>query len=112
MTLTLDTRLQTNPDVIVTELTDGEGKPQAVLLNVTTHKYFSLNASGICIWKAFEQREPLSAAVADLTARFAVSPERAEASVLRLAGELSEAELVTPVQGPAEGREVHVVSQS
>jgi hypothetical protein len=100
MTLTLNTRLQTNPDVIVTEVTDSEGRPEAVLLNVATHKYFSLNASGVCIWKALERREPLAAAVADLTARFEVSPEQAEASVLRLAGELSATELVKPVHEP------------
>jgi len=95
MPLTLDTKIQTKADVIVTELTDREGKPEAVLLNLATHKYFSLNASGIRIWKVLEQGQPLSAAVADLTASFEVSPERAEASVLRLADELLAADLVT-----------------
>ena len=95
MHLNLETRLQPNVDVIVTELTDREGKPEAVLLNVPTHKYFSLNATGIRIWKQLELRQPLSAAVADITEAFDVSRERAEASVLRLADELRAAELVT-----------------
>lgn len=99
MTLTLDARLQTNPDVIITELTDREERPEAVLLNVATHQYFSLNASGICIWNALERRQPLSTAVADLTERFEVSRERAETSVLRLADELAAAKLVTRVEG-------------
>lgn len=101
MPLTLDTQLQTAPDVVVTELTDREGKPEAVLLNVSTQKYFSLNATGIRIWKVLEQRLPLSAAVSDLTAVYDLSRERAEASVLSLADALSAAELVTPVEAPA-----------
>jgi hypothetical protein len=95
MPLTLDTKLQAKPDVIVTELADREGKPEAVLLNIATHKYFSLNASGIRIWKVLAQGQPLSAAVTDLTASFEVPRERAEASVLRLADELLAADLVT-----------------
>jgi hypothetical protein len=89
-----DSRFTTNPDVIVTELKDAEGKPEAVLLNVATQKYFSLNASGIRIWKVLEQQQPLSAAAADLVASFDISDEQAAASVMRLAAELAEAQLI------------------
>jgi hypothetical protein len=101
MHLTLETRLQPNPDVIVTELTDRDGKPEAVLLNVPTHKYFSLNATGIRIWKVLQRGQPLTAAVVDLTEAFDVSREQAEASVLRLANELTAAELVTSGESKA-----------
>ncbi len=102
MPLTLDTPLQLNPDVIATELTDRHGAPEAVLLNIATQQYFSLNATGTCIWKALERRQLLSAAVAELTAAFDVSPERAEASVLRLAETLVEAGLITEVSAPVQ----------
>ena len=75
MSLSLDSRVKPNPDVIVTELTDRDGKPEAVLLNIATQKYFSLNLSGIRIWKALEQQLPLSAAAADLVERL-MSPKR------------------------------------
>jgi hypothetical protein len=95
MHLTLDTSLQTHPDVIVTELSGSDGKPEAVLLNLATHKYFSLNATGIDIWKVLEQGLPLSAAVAQLTERYDVTAAYAEQSVMELAAALAEAELVS-----------------
>lgn len=98
MPLTLDERLQTNPNVIFTELTDCNASPEAVLLNIATQKYFSLNATGIRIWKVLEQRLPLSSAVTELTETFDVTRERAEASVLSLAEDLSEADLIGPVE--------------
>ena len=100
MSLSLDTTFKTNPDVIVTELTDSDGKPEAVLLNIATHKYFSLNISGIHIWKVLEQQQPLSAAASDLVASFAVTEEHAAGSVLRLATELFDAELITIADEP------------
>ena len=102
MSLTLATRLQTGPDVIVTELTDSDGSPQAVLLNLATHKYFSLNETGIHIWKALEQGSSLSCAMTVLTDRYEVSPERAAESVLRLAAELAAAGLAIPLEETAQ----------
>lgn len=101
MTLNLDTRLQANPDVIVTELTDADGAPQAVLLDLSSHQYFSLNATGIDIWKALAQGSPLTSAMTDLTVRYEVSPEQATAAVLRLAAELAAANLAIPLPAAA-----------
>jgi hypothetical protein len=95
MHLTIDTRLQTHPDVIITELSGSDGKPEAVLLNLATHKYFSLNATGIDIWKVLEQGRPLSAAVAQLTEHYEVTAAQAQRSVMDLAAALAEAELVS-----------------
>jgi hypothetical protein len=101
MPLTLDAQLQPSPDAIARELPGADGSPEGVILNIATHQYFSLNASGLRIWKIIEHREPLSAAVQDLMSGFDVEPERAEAAVLRLADELSAAELVKPVDDAA-----------
>jgi len=95
MNLTLESRLQTNPDVIVTEVSGSDGKPEAVLLNLATHKYFSLNATGIDIWKVLEQGLPLSAAVTELAERYDISAAHAEASVVALASALADAALVS-----------------
>jgi hypothetical protein len=98
---TLDSRFKPNPDVIVTELTDRDGKPEAVLLNIATQKYFSLHLSGIRIWKALEQQLPLSAAAADLVECFDVTEAHAADSVLRLANELADAKLIAIDGEPA-----------
>lgn len=94
MTPNLESRFKTNPDVIVTELADRDGKPEAVLLNMGTHKYFSLNDTGIQIWKVLEQGLPLAAAVTALAERYDISTEHAQGSVLDLANALSDAGLV------------------
>ena len=91
-----DLSFRTHPEVLVTELTDRDGLPEAVLLHLGTQKYFSLNDSGLRIWNTLERGQPLSAAVADLTAAFAVSPDQAEASARRLVEELSAAGLIAP----------------
>jgi len=43
---------QTNPDVIMTEMEDGE----SVLLDVRTRKYYSLNDTGSLIWSLVVKR--------------------------------------------------------
>lgn len=101
MHLTLDTRLRPSPDAIATEVPGADGSPESVILNIATHQYFNLNASGLRIWKTIERQEPLSAAAQDLLTGFDVEREQAEAAVLRLAEELSAAELVTPADDPA-----------
>ena len=96
MSLTLATSFHANPEVLLTELTDRAGQPEAVLLHLATQKYFSLNATGLCIWKTLEQPQSLAAAARALTTAFDVSQAQAEASVLRLAEELAAAELIVP----------------
>lgn len=98
MALTLNTCLQPSRDTIATEIPGAHGQPEAVLLNIATHQYFNLNASGVQIWKVIERQQPLSTAVEDLLVSFDVERERADAAVLRLAEELSAAALVTEVQ--------------
>ena len=51
MPLTLESRLRCNPDALITKLPAGEGESEAVILNIATHKYFALNATGIHIWE-------------------------------------------------------------
>jgi hypothetical protein len=101
MQLTLDTQLQPSPDAIVTEVPDADGGLEGVILNIATHKFFNLNATGLRIWVTIERHGALSAAVQDLMTAFEVDRERAEAAVLRLAEELSAAELVKPADDPA-----------
>ncbi len=94
MELTLETLLQINPDILVTQLDDSEGRPESVLLHMVTQEYFGLNSTGVYIWDALQRGLPLSAAANELSQSFDVTLEKAEASVLRLARELLDAGLV------------------
>ena len=77
-------------DVIVTEL-DGE----AVLLNLDTKLYFSLNATGVAIWKLLEEGLTLGQIGERLFQEYDVTPENAQQSVLDLVGQLIEEKLAT-----------------
>lgn len=94
MNITLDDQFQTNPDVITTQLEDDTGQPESVLLHLTTHQYFSLNATGVSIWNNLEQGLPLSAVADELQQAYDVTPEQAKSAVLRLTGELLDAKLI------------------
>jgi hypothetical protein len=98
MQATLEDRLQVSPDVIVTELTDSKGAPEAVLLDIGTQKYFSLNATGIRIWRQLEEHGSLADAAADLEQAYGLGSDHAAESVLRLAGALIDAGLVKPTE--------------
>ena len=77
-------------DVIVTEL-DGE----AVLLNLDTKLYFSLNATGVAIWKLLDEGLTLGQIGERLFQEFDVTPEKAQQCVLDLVGQLNDENLVT-----------------
>jgi hypothetical protein len=77
-------------DVIVTEL-DGE----AVLLNLETKLYFSLNATGVAIWKLLDEGLTLGQIGERLFQEYDVTPEKAQQCVLELVGQLNDENLVT-----------------
>ena len=45
-----DKKIKPNPSVVFTDLEDGS----AVLLDLDTKFYYSLNETGCCMWKVFE----------------------------------------------------------
>ena len=77
-------------DVIVTEL-DGE----AVLLNLDTKLYFSLNATGVAIWKLLDEGLTLGQIGERLFQEFDVTPEKAQQCVLDLVDHLNDEKLVS-----------------
>lgn len=85
-------------DVILTELRDGTG----VLLHLATKFYYTLNATGVAVWKLLESGvartpEALAVALAELFA--GIAPEEARKDVERLLTELVREDLVA---APAE----------
>lgn len=93
--MTLDTdlmsrRARQDPDVIVTELDDGE----AVLLHLGSRKYFSLNKTGVEIWHLLGEDLTLAAVGERLLATYDITPEHALSAISNLTGRLLEAGLI------------------
>jgi len=89
----LNHRVEPDPDVVITEL---EGK-EAVLLNLTTKMYYTLNETGLRIWQLLGSCGMLGEIGEKLQSEFDVSPEKAKESVLNLIGELINEKLVKVV---------------
>ena len=85
MTLQPEARYKPNPDINVRVL-DGE----AVLLNIRTGAYFSLNKVGTHIWQLYNDGQTLAGTVGGVCQRFAVDPQRAETDVRNLTEKLLE----------------------
>jgi hypothetical protein len=67
-----------NPQVLFTELDDGTG----VLLHLDTKFYYTLNATGVVVWKALAGAAPsVGAIAAKISEAFRVAPETAEKDV-------------------------------
>lgn len=85
-------RFEVSPDVVAT---DFKGK-DAVVLNLATKKYYTLNESATAIWSGIERRLDVPGLVVLLLGRFEVTEERAKASVLETLGRLQAQHLVRP----------------
>lgn len=78
-------------EVLFTQLDDGT----AVLLNLGTGFYYTLNRAGVVIWKSLGQGAcDVSELVTQLCATFDVDPIEAEREAIRLLGELRKDGLV------------------
>ena len=88
--LTASDKATPDSDVIVTEL-DGE----AVLLNLDTKLYFSLNATGVAIWKLLDEGLTLGQIGERLFQEYDVTPEKAQQCVIDLVDQLNDEKLVS-----------------
>ena len=88
--VTRDKKIEVNPRVLHQDL-GGE----AVLLNLDTSIYFSLDEVGARIWALLTEGRNLSEIVTAITAEYAVSAAECEADLLDLIVELERAALVT-----------------
>jgi hypothetical protein len=85
-----------DPEVVCTPLRNGEG----VLLHLGTQCYFTLNETGLMVWRLMEQGLKLGAIGDELTARFRVSGPQASQHVLDLADQLLAERLISLVDRP------------
>jgi hypothetical protein len=78
-------------EALVATLSDG-----AVLLNLQTKRYFSLNETGTRIWEMVQQTADEEAIVAAMLREYEVEEPMARAEIRRILDELIEAQLIVP----------------
>ena len=78
-------------EALVATLSDG-----AVLLNLQTKRYFSLNETGTRIWEMVQQTADEEAIVATFLREYDVNESMARSEVRRILDELIEAQLIVP----------------
>ncbi|MDQ2932657.1 MAG: PqqD family protein [Gemmatimonadota bacterium] len=69
----------------------------AVLLNLQTKRYFSLNETGTRIWQLVQQTADEETIVATLLGEYEVEETMARSEVRRILDEMIDAQLIVPV---------------
>ena len=80
--------------VVVEEQVSTEMDGEAVILNLDSGTYFSLNSVGARIWELIQSACPVYEIRDTIVDEYAVEPEIAERDVLALLGSLAEHELI------------------
>jgi hypothetical protein len=88
----LDTRLEPNETNIAAKVLDGE----AILINLSTGFYYSMDGSGGILWSLIDARYTPAEMVDALARIYALTPDQARGDVDKLIGELENHNLVRP----------------
>ena len=87
------TRYAVSPDAALAEVEDG-----AVVLNVRTKRYYSLNETAIVVWRMLEEESSADECTARLVALHDVDAATAREAVQLLLAELVAESLIAPVK--------------
>ena len=90
MSFGLDDSLTLDPDVVATDLGDGE----TVLLHLQSKTYFTLNSTGTRIWEGLTRGLTPREISGRLQSEFRVESDQADQSVLELLRDLASQKLV------------------
>ena len=88
-------RLRPNEAEVAAKVMDGE----AVIINLASGTYFSMDKAGGLVWELIEGRHTLEEVVAAVVARYEVSSTQAQTDIERLLGELTAENLVMVADG-------------
>ena len=72
--------LRPGKHVVVTDFDGGEG----ILVDLNTKKYYQLNETPMVVWNGLEKGKTMNEIVADITASYEVTPDKATVSVKRI----------------------------
>jgi len=92
-------RYSVNSAQVISEIIDGE----AVMINLTTGNYYSLNETGAEIWEAIERSESVDRVVAALAARYRADRDEIERAVGLMIEELEREELIVRAEATENG---------
>lgn len=95
----LPSRVAPNRDAIAAKVIDGE----AILMNVRSGVYYSMEGVGVFVWEGIEQGASLEEVAERVARRYGVSREQAEADLAVLVSELLREEIVQEANPSAEG---------
>ena len=82
--------LKPGKHVVVTDFDGGEG----ILVDLNTKKYYQLNETAMVVWKGLEKGKTMMEIVADITATYEVTPDKATLSVQRIVDNFQSYKLV------------------
>lgn len=88
-------RYRVNTSQVISETIDGE----AVMINLPTGNYYSLNDAGGEVWTLIERTASVEEMVATLTSHYEAAPDEIERSVGELLDRLVREELIVPCTG-------------
>ena len=91
--ITLNDKIEPDPDVVVTELDDNE----AVLLHLGTKMYYTLNETGIRIWQLLSEGHSIGEATDTIHHEYDILLEAAQESVFKLTQDLIAEKLVSQI---------------
>lgn len=80
------------------EIIDGE----AIVLNLKSGHYFSMEGSAALVWNGIERRMPASRIAGEVAARFRIDPDAAAADIGKLLDELQEHGLIRPASAASD----------
>lgn len=88
--LSKESRVRLTPDQVSSEL-----GAEVVILHVRNGMYYGLDEVGVVIWKKLREGAKVADIVAGVIKEFDVEAQQCEQDVLRVLGEMVEAQLVT-----------------
>jgi len=88
----LSSRLEPNGEEVAAKVIDGE----AIIINLTTGMYFSLDGVGALVWESLTEGRSVEQVVGEVTRRYVVGREQAGPDVTRLAAEFVSEGLMRP----------------
>src|SRR5918992_2731924 len=97
-------RYAVNSGQVISEVIDGE----AVMINMTTGNYYSLNETGAVIWDALERSASVEEIVSGLESGYDSTREQIEQAVGELVAELEREELIVPAAGAGQAQSARV----
>jgi len=91
----LNHTVKPHSEIVFTEI----GNKEAVLLHLGTKMYFSLNETGVFIWRMMSSGHTLEEISKELQEEYDITTEKADESVATLMNELAKEKLIEIVSG-------------